>query len=98
MSDMSNYKITDWEWVDRLMAEVGIDEFWDYLEKVWDAIDNLYPKQHYNIETKIPPERQELFIKFGCLYILDHGGCEVSGIQFSEDYTKIIRYKMPVKK
>lgn len=91
--DLSQYKIQDWQWVDKTIAEVGKDDFWSFMNKVWSAIEKLCPAQFYNIEKSVPKERQELFIKFGCLYILDHGGCDACGIQFSEDYTKITRYK-----
>ena len=91
--NLQQYKISNWEWVEPTLQNIGREDFWEYLNKVWNAIEKLCPKQYYNIETSVPPERQELFIKFGCLYIIDHGGCDACGIQFSDDFTKITRYK-----
>ena len=92
LPELSQYRLNDWEWVDRLMAEFGKEEFWSYLNKVWKAIEDLLPQQFYSLH-QVPPEKHELFIKFGCLYIIDHGGCERCGIQFSDSYTQIIKYK-----
>lgn len=90
--DLTQYRLNDYEWVDRLMTQFGKDEFWAYLNNVWKAIEALHPFQFYSLHS-VPPEKKELFIKFGCEYIIEHGGCEACGIQFSNDYTKIERYK-----
>lgn len=91
--ELSQSRLNDWTWVDRYYNDLGKEEFWDYLNKVWNAIEKLLPHQYYVIRT-IPVDRQDLFVKFSCLYIIDHGGCEKCGVQFSSDYSRIIRYKL----
>lgn len=91
--DLSKYRLINYDWFPVYYEKIGHEEFWTYVQKVYKSLENLHPMQHYNIINSISEDMQELFIKIGCMYILDFGGCEACGIQFSDDYTKIMRFK-----
>lgn len=87
MTDLSKYRLPDndtKEWMVDYIRSMGFREYMDYEEKVYHVLEVLKSGKHYNIEKDVPPDKQELFIKIGCLYIQDH-----PEVMFSDDYTKI---------
>lgn len=91
---LSHYKLTEWSWVDRYIEQMGTEDFFLYLNNVYKSIEALFPMQHYNILKSVPAEKQDLFVKCGCLYIQEHGGIDKSGVKFSIDYTELHRFKI----
>lgn len=76
------------EWMLDYMHSLGFVEYMDYERKVFNALDILKPGKHYNIEKDVPLDKQDLFIKLGCLYIQQH-----PEVMFSDDYSKILKIK-----
>ena len=92
--NLREYRLTgDWTWIERLMGQFGQDYFWNYLNKVWMALEQLRPGKCYDIEKQVPEDHQELFTKCSSIYIIDNGGCYESGVEFSNDYTKVRKVK-----
>jgi len=73
-------------WQNQYIAALGFNQFQAYVRDVNNALSNLKPGRHYNVETSVPVEKHDLFIKICCTYILSHADFE-----FSDDYTKIRR-------
>lgn len=91
MSNLIQYRLPDndsKEWMINYMHSMGFREYMEYEEKVYHALDVLKPGKYYNIEKDVPPDKQDLFIKIGCLYIRQH-----PDVMFSDDYTTIKKTK-----
>lgn len=89
---LQRFRLTNWDWFQEWYDKLGADEYWAYDNYVWKQIENLRPHSRYNIEL-IPEDRQELFIKLACEYIIENGGIDESGICFSSDWKYLIRTK-----
>ena len=77
----------DWSWVDTWIARLGTDAFFAYYNWVYGALLRLPVGRFYDI-TKIQPDRQELFVKFACEFII-YG--RRTDYLFSDDFTRIER-------
>ena len=88
MGNLSQYRMNDtsFSWHDKYINDLGFNQFQAYIRDVNNALANLRPGRHYNVETSVPAEKHDLFIKICCTYILSHPDYE-----FSDDYTKIRR-------
>ena len=85
--DLSQYRLTaSMEWVDRYIAALGLQEFANYQEKVYHALQILRPGKHYDLVRDVPEDKQELFIKLCCMYMIS---VDPYNLNFSEDFTRI---------
>lgn len=88
--NLSHFRLDDRsDWVDRYYDSLGQRGFQDYRMKVYNALSKLRKGHFYNV-LDIEEEKQELFIKFCCEYILHYDG----DIYFDEDFTKVWRNKL----
>ena len=90
MADLSKYRLPDnddKQWMLEAMHNMGFDRYMNFEKKVFDALDRLQPGKFYDI-TEVAEDRQELFVKLGCIYIQTH-----PAVVFSNDYSKIERTK-----
>lgn len=83
---LEKYKIVNTLWIDEFLSRLGPEEFCKFEARVYNALDKLGINKYYDILVDVPPENQELFIKFCCLYIYRHPEYE-----FNEDFTQIWR-------
>lgn len=90
---LEQYRLTnDWSWFQRYYQKMGSEAYWDFTERVYRCIENLSPFHRYDLRS-ISEENQELFIKIACEYIQEHNGIDACGVQFSNDWTFLIRTK-----
>ena len=86
MIDLRQYRLNNLNEIDRFMAEMGIDAFLDFERRVHGVLEKLKVMRYFDIEEKIIPDQQELFIKLCCSYIEKHPEYE-----FNNSYTQIWR-------
>lgn len=85
----SRYRLDtgDWSWVSEWIDRIGSEAFFAYYNWVYGALLSLPVGRYYDI-TKIPADRQELFVKFACEFII-YG--RRTDYLFSDDFTRIER-------
>jgi len=90
---LERYRLTnDWSWFQRYYQKMGSEAYWEFTNRVYNAIESLSPFCRYDL-TRISEENQELFIKIACEYIQEHNGIDACGVQFSNDWTFLYRTK-----
>ena len=57
-----------------------------YVDKVYISLNKLQVGQYIDILKHVAPERYDLFIKVGCLYIIE---TKAWNYEFNNEYTKI---------
>ncbi len=86
MTDLRQYRLNNLNELDHFMAEMGTDAFLDFERRVYSVLEKLKVMRYFDIEEKIIPDQQELFIKLCCYYIEKHPEYE-----FNNSYTQIWR-------
>ena len=86
MTDLRQYRLNNLNEIDHFMVEMGTDAFLDFERRVHNVLEKLKVMRYFDIEEKISPDQQELFIKLCCSYIEKHPEYE-----FNNNYTQIWR-------
>ena len=63
MTDLRQYRLNNLNEIDHFMAEMGTDAFLDFERRVYSVLEKLKVMRYFDIEEKIIPDQQELFIK-----------------------------------
>ena len=87
METLERYRLNDMSQLDRYLEKSRINEYFEYKNKIFVALDNFKIGHCYNIQKQVPKDKQDLFIKICCLYILQH----YKEYIFSDDYSLIER-------
>lgn len=70
------YRTSSFDELTAYRDRIGADIWRDMEAKVYHALNVLRPGRWYNIAEQVAPERQELFVKCCCVYILEQQpGC-----------------------
>lgn len=93
--DLSIYRADSFEWIDEYVGKYGSEHFWNYYDKIKNALEILSVGHYYDI-FRVDEEDREFFIKFCCLYIIQSGGMMECGVGFSADFSRIKRYHKPL--
>ena len=92
ITGLERYKFTDWSWFDKYYNLLGLEAYWAFTNKVYFTIDGLQLGHKYNL-MNISDENKELFVKVACEYIMEHGGADVCGVEFSNDWKYLFKTK-----
>jgi len=92
ITGLERYRLTDWSWFDRYYNKLGSEAYWAFTNKVYSTIDGLQLGHKYNL-MNISDGNKELFVKIACEYIIDHGGADVCGVEFSNDWKFLLKTK-----
>ena len=63
MTDLRQYRLNNLNEIDHFMVEMGTDAFLDFERRVHNVLEKLKVMRYFDIEEKIIPDQQELFIK-----------------------------------
>ena len=85
MENLSEYKMTSYEWYEEYELKMGEQNLRDYVNKVWKVLLELKLGESLDVIENVKPERYELFIKIGCLFIQENN----MNYEFNNQYTKI---------
>lgn len=91
MADLSIHRPPDtdfYSWVDMYIEKMGAGYFLAYMNWVYEILDRLPAGKYYEIESVVPKEKIDLFVKVGCFYVNTH-----RDYWFSDDFSKIIHYE-----
>lgn len=83
--NLSVHRLNNMSQLDKYLEKDKINEYIEFKDKVFKALDKLEVGHFYNIPKQVPEDQQDLFIKICCLYILSH----YKEYIFSDDYTLI---------
>lgn len=92
ITGLERYRLNDWSWFDRYYKQLGSEAYWAFTNKVYTTIERLQAGHKYNLMS-ISDENKELFVKVSCEYILEHGGSDVCGVEFSNDWKYLLKTK-----
>lgn len=84
--NLSHHKLTDYSWYDIYAEKMGEDVLRAYVDKVYISLNKLIVGQSIDVLKHVSPERYDLFIKVGCLYIIE---TKAWNYEFNNEYTKI---------
>jgi hypothetical protein len=68
---------------------MGSEAFREYINRVYTELMMMNVGERFSIDKNVRPENIELFIKTGCMFILDG----FYDYEFSNDYKYIIRHE-----
>jgi hypothetical protein len=68
---------------------MGSEAFREYVNSVYEKLMAMKVGDRFSIDKNVRPENIELFVKIGCMFILDG----FYDYEFSNDYKYIIRHE-----
>ena len=85
MENLSEFKMTSYDWYEEYELKMGEQNLRDYVNKVWKGLLELKLGESLDVIENVQPERYDLFIKIGCLFIQENN----MNYEFNNQYTKI---------
>jgi hypothetical protein len=84
--NLSHHKPTNYDWNEKYELTMGEEELRKYVDRVWISLLKLELGEHIDILKVVAPERYDLFIKIGCLFIEE---MRAWNFEFNNEYTQI---------
>ena len=85
MINLSEFRMTSYSWYEAYEIKMGEQSLRDYVNKVWLALLKLKLDESFDVIENVEPERYDLFVKVGCLFIQENN----MNYEFNNEYTKI---------
>lgn len=89
MDSYAIYRLTDWDWINVYKQKMGISQFQDYVNGVYDELLRMKIGNSFSLESNVKEENRELFIKIVCMFIQE-GNYDY---EFSLDYKCVKRHE-----
>lgn len=83
------YRTTNYVWYFEKLNELG-QELFELKKKIVERIEALEPGRRYDL-LSLPEKDQENFVRFACYYMIEHGGSDVCGVEFSNDWRYLLK-------
>lgn len=86
---LEKFRTNDYVWYFDQITEVGND-FFKLRDKIYMRIDALEVGRRYDLFA-LQEKDQENFVRLACYYIIEHGGIQACGVEFSNDWRYLHR-------
>ena len=69
MPDYSEHIMKNWEWCEQYRSRMGNENYWKYVNSVYELFTTISPGKFFSIEKNVKPENRDLFIKICCRFM-----------------------------